>query len=290
MATTPMCIEQHWLPTQDRSRTRWMRLALCWLMLGFASSTLASPALTLKLGGSPESVHYAGFLLGSVLEANGHQVVIEELPDQGYIPMTRLEVMLKQGEISVLILGQTAERDHKFLQVPVGMTDNLVNQRILFIPKGSQPDYDSVRSLEDFRQLGKIAAIGEAWADRAFWENNDLPIETISGDWRRLYRMVASNSRNLDYLPRGAHEMSEEWHLHPELDVERNLVFIYQQDHILYVSPSHPELHRLLHDIMPTARDTGLIQQLVRKYYTKVFEPPVNLQQRRPIRLSSMTP
>lgn len=294
MTTSTSYTTPYGSPTPVRTCRRLVRLiisclALYWLIT-VAASAQASPPLTLKLGGSPDAIAYARLLLGGALEAIGHQVTIEETTAQGDIPMTRLEVMLKRGEISALILGRTAERDHKFLQVPVGMTDNLVNQRILFISKGSQPDYDLVRSLEDFQQLGKIAAMGEAWADRAVWESNELPLKSISGDWRRLYRMVASASRGLDYLPRGVHEMSEEWRLHPELDMERNLVFVYEQDHILYVSPTLPEVHRLLHEAMLAARDAGLIRQLAREHYAQVFEPPVSLQKRHPIHLRSAVP
>lgn len=286
--------EQHGSPTPPRTCSQLVRLVICWLPIYWltivAASAQASSPLHLKLGGSPDSIAYARLLLGGALEAIGQHVTIEEVADNDNIPMTRLEVMLKEGNISVLILGRTAERDRKFLQVPVGMTANLVNQRILFISKGSQPDYDPVRSLEDFRQLGKIAAMGEAWADQAVWESNDLPLASISGDWRRLYRMVASASRGLDYLPRGVHEMSEEWRLHPELDVERNLVFVYEQDHILYVSPTQPELHQLLHEAMLAARDAGLIQRLAEEHYAQVFKPPVSLQKRHPIHLRSAAP
>lgn len=278
-------------PAPPRICNRLLRSVTCWLSAGWlmvASSAQASLPPPLKLGGSPDSIAYARLLLGGALEAIGQPLAIEEVT--GNIPMSRLEVMLKQGDISILILGQTADRDRKFLQVPVGMTDNLVSQRILFIPKGSQADYDSVRSLDDFRRLGKRAAMGEAWADRAVWESSGLPLKTISGDWRRLYRMLASASRGIDYLPRGVHEMSKEWHLYPELDVERNLVFVYEQDHVLYVSPTQPELHQLLHEAMLSARDSGLIRQLAREHYAQVFKPPVNLQERRPILLHSAAP
>lgn len=102
--------------------------------------------------------------------------------------------------------------------------------------------------------------------------------------------MVAAELREVDYLPRGAHEMSEEWHLHPELDVERNLVFIHEQDHVLYVSPTQPKLHLLLHEALQAARDSGLIRQVAREHYAGMFEPPVSLQERRSIRLRSAPP
>lgn len=112
----------------------------------------------------------------------------------------------------------------------------------------------------------------------------------VDGDWKRLYRMVASPMRPIDYLPRGAHEMTHEWTQHAELEVERNLVFSYAQDHILYVSPARPELHRLLQQQLPKAQRSGLIRRLARQHYRQVFETPVSLQQRRIIRLEMNTP
>jgi hypothetical protein len=289
MTTRKSCTEKHPLLSLARLCGQGILLLICWLLSGAVVSAQADSALVLRLGGTPESMAYAHLLLAGALEASGHEVDVT-MTELGDIPMTRLEVMLLQGEISVLILGRTAERDRKFLQVAVDMTDNLVNQRILFIQKGSQPSYDAVHSLEDFRGLGQVAAMGEAWADRAIWEANGLPVTTLSGDWRRLYRMVSSPARKVDYLPRGAHEISQEWIQHPELEVEHNLVFIYAHDHILYVSPTQPELHKLLRKALLKAEDSGLIRRLAREYYSAVFEPPVNLQKRRAIVLESAQP
>ncbi|WP_277374766.1 hypothetical protein [Pseudomonas sp. AA-38] len=256
-------------------------LGLC--LLGWlAGPVQAAAGVQLTLGGTPESLAYTRLVLEQTLASGGHAVEVRELTD---LPMTRLELMLQRGDISALILGPTAERNRRFLPVWVDITDNLVNQRILFIPKGSQALYDPVHSLEDFRRLQRVAGMGTAWADRAIWESNGLPVVSIDGDWKRLYRMVASPARRIDYLPRGAHEMALEWKQHADLEVERNLVFTYAQDHILYVSPARPELHRLLQALLPQAQRTGLISRLAREYYHQAFEPPVSLQQRRVIRL-----
>lgn len=136
-------------------------LGLC--LLCFSATTQASSVVQLALGGTPESVAYSRLLLEQTLASEGCSVVVHE---RGNLPMTRLELMLQRGDISVLILGPTAERDRKFLPVRVDMTDNLVNQRILFIPKGSQALYDPVHSLEDFRRLQRVAGVGVAWAGR----------------------------------------------------------------------------------------------------------------------------
>lgn len=79
--------------------------------------------------------------------------------------------------------------------------------------------------------------------------------------------------------------MAKEWRHHPNLDVEQNLVLVYDKDHVLYVSPEEIELHRTLSKLMPEASRSGLIGTLVEEHYPEVFEPPVNLTERRVILL-----
>lgn len=258
---------------------------LLWLTAAAAQAQSAKtpPAeVLLKLGGTPSAYAYINTLLTRTLERHGYSVKVRNVGD---IPTTRMELMLQRGEVSAFILGRTAQRDQSFLPVNVGMTDDLVNRRILFIPKGSQARYDEVSTLEDFRQLQLVAGLGVDWADSAIWAANDLPLRAMGGDWKRLYQMVASQNRGMDYLPRGAHEMATEWRAYPDLDVERNLVLVYEQDHIMYVSPTEPELHALLQGALAQARDSGLIADLAAEFFRDVWGPPVNLGQRRVIHL-----
>lgn len=254
------------------------RLLVCLLL---SAPATADPAYHLKLGANND-FEYLSELLTTVLSKAGYDITITAIDD---VPTTRLERMLQDGHISAMMLGKTPQRSRRFLSVDVNMTDNLMNHRILFIPRGQQSAYDPVQSLADLRQLGKVAGMGSAWRDYLIWRNNDLPVEGIGGNWRSLYRMLASGDRGVDYLPRGAHEMAEEWREHPELDVEQNLVLVYPKDHVLYVSPRKGELHRALRKLLPEAEESGLISRLVRKHFPEVFQPPVNLQERRVIRL-----
>lgn len=270
-------------------RMLWRSLLVGGLLLATSNALLAASS-PVKLGGVEDSIGYVRAVLTQALADAGHDIQVEMLPHAADIPMTRQELMLQRGEIGILMLGQTAERDRKFLPVAVGMTGNLVNHRILFIPKGHQHRYDSVQNLQQFRQLGKVAAMGEAWGDRAIWEQNGLPLETVSGNWRKLYRMVASTTRGMAYLPRGAHEMSQEWMLHPELDVEQHLAFVYERDHILYVAPGETQLQRQLYEVLSAAQSRGVIRQLSSTHFAAVFEPPVNLHKRRLILLETGMP
>ncbi|TVP91287.1 MAG: hypothetical protein EA348_04400 [Pseudomonadaceae bacterium] len=267
------------------SRCYQVAALLCYLLLS-AQWAVARPAdqpVTLYLAGNQGSYEYTKSLMIKALEAADYRVVIVNVGED--TPMSRMEVMLLRGDISLIILGQTDQRDRRYLPIPVGMTDGLIGQRILFIPLGQQARYDKVRNLHDLQQLGVVAGLGEAWADVAIWAANDLPTATISGDWKRLYRMLAAGNRQIDYLPRGAQEITREWQLYPELAVEQQLLLRYAQDHILYVSPEKPELHTLLLAVMQQAYAQGMIRDLVRHHYQAVFEPPISLDQRRVIDL-----
>lgn len=240
----------------------------------------ADKALTLVLGDLNDAV-YLSDLLTRVLEQDGFRVNVEYVSN---LPNNRLERMLEKGDISVMMLGQTASREERFLPVDVGMTDKLIGQRILFIPEGHQYRYDGIENLQDIRDRQLTAGMGPNWLDYQIWTHNDLPVSALPGDWTRLFRMVAAGGRGIDYLPRGANEIAVE-SPRPGLVVEQNLALVYQKDHILYVSPQRRELYRILNRVLPEAEASGLIHQLVRQHYAEVYEPPVSLGDRRVIDL-----
>jgi len=268
-------------------------LIKCWkfLMLGsigvvlivFASHlSWAGKTVDLKLSGTPESFSYISLILTRALEASGYRVQIKNV---GEFPTTRLENMMALGEVSGFIMGETKKRNERFLAVRVGMTNNIVGHRILFIPKGTQHEYEHVRTLEDFRLLGKVAGMGDAWADVAIWRANKLPVYAKGGNWKHLYSMVVSSQRGVDYLSRGAQEIAKEWRLYPDLEVEQKLVFVYPKDHILYVTPKDPELRDLLEVALLKAESSGLIRETIRNHYPEMYQFPVNLQNRKVLQL-----
>jgi hypothetical protein len=234
------------------------------------------------MGGTETAHQYSVSLLTRALESEGYKVIFTYIGD---LPTTRLESMMANGQISCFILGRTEARSKRFLSIDVGMTNNLMGQRILFIRPETQHEYDSVYTLDDFRNLGKIAGMGAAWGDVDVWKENNLPVETVGGNWKKLYNMISSGNRNIDYLSRGAQEIAVEYESYPGLVVEKNLVLVYQRDHILYVSPQYPELHRILSDAMIKADEKGIIKEVARKFFSEVYVPPINLDKRRIIPL-----
>ena len=260
-------------------------LLLLLAFLSAGSSAQSEPKeVTLTLGGTEQSFGYISKLLTRVLEREGYQVNIEYV---GNLPMTRLERMLAQGGISALTLGETDSRNQRLTPIRVGMTNGLIGRRILFIPRDKQSEYDAIETLADLRASGLVAGMGEAWGDVDIWNLNELPVQTVSGDWKLLYKMVASGTRDIDYLPRGAHEILNEWQDQPDLVVEESLLLVYQRDHILYVSPERPEFAQWLEPILERAQHDGFIQTIVNEFYPEVSQPPINLHRRRIISLES---
>ncbi len=254
-------------------------MALFTLIFSFARAD----EINLTLAGTQENYDYTAKILTRVLEAQGHTVNISSVGD---LPMTRLEAMMAAGDISCLILGKTDSRTEQFGLIDIGMTNNLIGQRILFIRGQDQFIYNNVNTLEEFRATDQVAGMGQAWGDVSIWHKNSLPVQPIVGEWRQLYKMVESGQRGIDYISRGAQEMLDEYLLYPDLTVEKKLVLVYQRDHVLYVSPILTKLYRQLSTALEEAQANGLIADIVRGYYPEVYEDPINLDQRRVINLA----
>jgi len=246
-------------------------------MLALGSSLVFSQE-TINLKVISVSSEYLQDLLTQALTADGYKVAITTVNDT---PGTsKMEADLVNGDLTVGIFGSTPERDAKFLMVKVGMTDGLVGKRILFIPKGSQAEYAGVKTLADFQKLGKTAGMGKAWADVGIWNTNKLKVLGIDGDWKVVFKMIESKTRGVDYLPLGASDFITYIPQAPFLDVEKNLLLVYKKDQVLYVSPTQPTLQPILEKALKKAQESGLIKKLVAKYYSQIFESPINMDKR----------
>ncbi|MBV1909370.1 MAG: hypothetical protein KUG78_08605 [Kangiellaceae bacterium] len=250
--------------------------------INFAKAANEKQNIDLVLGGGGSSFKYTSELLTRALRTEGY---VTKITYAGSFPTNRLEQMLQSGEINAHVLGKTTIRSSKLLLVDVAMTSNLFGNRILFIRRGTQHEYDNVYTLEDFQKLGKTVGMGVKWSEVPIWIQNQLPVQTIDGNWRRLYSMIASGKRNVDYLTRAPQEAVEDHVSQPELIVESNLVLLYKHDHVLYVSPKNPALHKILLDALIKAKESGLIQEVAKEFYPEVYLPPISLDKRRVIHL-----
>lgn len=246
-----------------------------------ANEMSRSEALSLTLAATPDGTHayYHELISGSMKEA-GQEVKVRV---KKAMPQRRILMLLADGELTLHWMVQTDDRDKKYLPVRVGLTNGLIGHRVLFIPKGSQSVYDAVETLDDFRNLGKIGGFGKNWFDVKVWRHNRLRYFEQDGEWRTLYKKLPLG-RDVDYFSRGANEIVVESYLHPDLDVEKNLVLVYDRDFRFYLKPGADKIRDMIENAVQKARESGLMDKLIRKHFKEVFEK-LNLDNRKRILL-----
>ena len=151
------------------------------ILLTYCSSPLQSPvantlrntpkntqeaeetAITLIFPQYPdESDTYYYELLKRALAEAGNDVTIERTPP---LPQQRAVNMLNSGEISLIHLLRSDERDQQYLPIAVNLTNRLIGNRILLVPPDNQDDYANVKNLQEFKDMGKVGAFGNDWFD-----------------------------------------------------------------------------------------------------------------------------
>jgi len=225
--------------------------------------------LTIRMPAYSDGLHeYYYDLLATALERDGHLAAIEQIED---FPHLRERAMLENGELSIMWLIRSEERDKLYLPVPVNLTNGLIGQRILFVAPDNINNYKDVKTLGDFRRLGKMGGFGKGWFDVGVWDANHLPYKEMA-EWRLLYDMVADGTRGVDYFSRGFNEIGIEAKNHPELAIEPNLMLVYDRDFIFYVSPKMPQLVPIIESALIKAKESGLMGELIKKHWAENYD------------------
>lgn len=232
--------------------------------------TSALDTLHLTLPSFSDNSHlYYHELLEKSLKQIGYEVLIQT-PFK-HIPQKRSHLMLQTGDLSLMWLIESEERNRKYIPVSVGLTNKLIGKRVLFIPKGKQNLYDSVKSLDDFIVLNKVGAFGIDWYDEQVWHANKLRCIIIDGEWRQIYRLLLLEKKGIDYFSRGLTEIVSEAKLYPDLAIEQKLVFIYDRDFVFYLSKNAETYKPILKEALEKAKANGLIDSLISKYWGDDF-------------------
>lgn len=241
-----------------------MTVVLCLLLLGLAPSVLADD-IHLKLAGFFNGNHrYFHRLLNESLSAAGHTVHIAVEDD---LPQPRIVRNLASGDISLYWMLQTRERDEQYVAVNHKLTQGLIGQRVMLIPKGEEAAYAKVETLADLRSTGKVAGLGQGWFDVSVWRGSGLLVEELGGEWRKLYAMIAAKNRGIDYFPRGANEIVAEAKANPALAIEPRLLLVYARDFVFYLSKSDAALRAPIEAALRQAEKSGLQKRLIDEYF-----------------------
>lgn len=211
--------------------------------------------------------NYMQELLEESLKLKGYKLIIKPIEN---IPQSRIDFMLKTGNLDIHWYLKGREIDKSLLPINVELTKGLIGKRVLFIRKGEQNQYNKIKNLEDLRKSTLFGAFGKGWYDAKIWEYNKLKYYEQDGDWTNLFKMISSGQRKIDYLSRGVTEILYEYPAVFEmLDIEENLLFSYDSDFIFYLNKNKFKEKIIIEDALILAQKTGLIDKLIDKYYSK---------------------
>ncbi len=236
----------------------------------FASFKVEGKHLELSipvLSDAPQQHLFFHELLRTALENDGHSVTFNEVT----LAQFKAIQQLKSGGIAIFWMLDTKQRNDEFICLETGLTNGLIGKRVLLIRRSEQELFKQIKNIKDLQQLDYIAGLGLNWFDVQIWEANNLPYETLSGNWEILFEMFVNNYA-FDYLPRGINEITDDADKHPKLMIEQNLVFIYDLDMKFYLSREHPEFQEIIHKALIKANKDGVITSLVNKYWSKNIE------------------
>lgn len=262
-----------------------MRWFAC-VLLFFHCASVASPtkSITLILPTQLDGTHlFYHELLSQSLAAIG--VTLEIRTPFEHIPQKRLVKMVENNQLSLMWLLQTRERDQLYTYVDAPVTQGLIGQRVLLIPKGAQSRYDAINSLEELRQSGLTGGLGVAWYDVDVWRHNRLAFYEQDGEWRAIYDKL-SQQGPVHYFPRGVNEIMAEARLNPHLEIEQHLLLVYQRDFRFYLSEEAKAYKPILEQALNQAVKSGLLKALIDQYWaTEITQ--LQLKERRVIELAT---
>ncbi len=251
------------------------------LLCGLAQ---AGERIALRVVTLPQDRHlYYTRLLEESLRAAGYEPELIFVKD---VPEPRLWGMVAQDQLSLIWGVQTSARDHDYASIKNALTNGLIGQRILLVKAGHAGDYAQVRTLDDFRKLGKVGSVGVNWFEAEVWNFNLLPLYIKTGDWRRLFSMVENGDRGIDYVVRGAGEIAKEAAEYPGLAIEPHLILSYERDMHFYLSPGAVRYKSIIENALAQADRSGLKKKLMAQYLLPELKN-LNLDKRVALKLAT---
>lgn len=243
---------------------RWLSMLLC---MGLAMPALATQHIKtiFELKDSPhrELVEYA--LTITEPEYGPAALIFAEQMTQG-----RVEQLMKGGQaLELAVFAPDIEREQALLPVYFPLSRGLLGYRVCLIKQGQQPKFDTVTSLDSWREAGLLIGQGANWPDVQILRANNILVTTNPMP-PLLFNML--RQQRFDCFARGVNEV--EYELRQSytsgLALEAKLLFYYPQPALLFVSPNRPELAKRLQLGLDRAWHDGYMQQHFSQRYGKL--------------------
>ena len=171
----------------------------------------------------------------SQADHGGFKLVASEDMEQG----DAFDALVK-GEIDIIVTSATSEREKKAKLIHVPLDRGLLGFRLCLVHKDSDVFF-WISDVQEFITNEITIGVGEFWADRIIFEQNNFATVT-SSTFSELFSMLAA--KKFDCFSRSVNEISNELREHKALDIkiEPKIVIIYPNADFIFVNPHKPEL------------------------------------------------
>jgi hypothetical protein len=252
--------------------TKFLGFCFAWAVLSlvggggvFLSATVAA-AEPLKVvvppwaGAGAQNEYFVRLLALAFLktEAAEGPVEIQAYPEQ--LTGARFVADLKNNKtVNVMWHGTNVEREQDLIAVPISLTKDLNEYRVLLIRKADQGKFNKVHSIEDLRNF--TAGSASDWPSKDILRQNDLPVLTVA-NWSLLKGML--KMKRFDYMSRNIFEVWDEAARYEKdgLVVEQTLLLHGGVPFYFFVSKANADLAARIERGLRIAIADGSFEQL----------------------------
>ena len=174
----------------------------------------------------------------SKTELTDGAVEIQAYPE--YLTGTRFVADLKNNKtVNVIWHGTNLQRERDLLAIPISLTKELNEYRILLIRKEDQEKFSNIKTLDDLRKFTAGTSID--WPSKNILQHNNLPVMAVANT-SLLYTML--RMKRFDYMSRNMFEIWGEAERYQQdgLVVEQTLLLHGGVPFYFFVSKANPKL------------------------------------------------
>jgi hypothetical protein len=185
----------------------------------------------------------------------------EIVPYSEALTATRFVADLKQNKTVDLIWhGTSRQYERELLAIPISITKELNEYRVLLIRKEDQPRFSAVKTLADLRQY--VSGGGVDWPSQTAMLKNGLPVIDVTNP-NLLFNML--KAKRFDFISRNLFEVWGEGERYAKdgLTIEQTLLVHGGEPFYFFVSKSNPALGKRIEDGLKIAIADGSFDTLV---------------------------
>lgn len=237
----------------------------------------------------PNEAHsaYIKSLLEHGFNELGYDAKVEILKEK--LTAARIAKRLARGTIDLTWNLPSRSYQNSEAIKNVKLFGSLLGSRILLVPLGEENSFKDIKSLDDLRNSGKVAVFGEDWLENKIWLSNNLPVVEIPGDWKKIYPLLGSRKRKIDYTCLGINEVlyglnTYGMEYNRELGLEKNILLKYDIYFVPFISKKNENKFTMLKNVFVYTDEKGLIKKSEKNHWKDDYAK-LNIKNRRVINL-----